>query len=180
MDLIEFDTSVWYEEFISMSKEPKLRYRSTLNKIILSNKNTQYGKHHAFDRILNYEDLCYKVPLSDYETYRDVIQKEIIDENKPNILSSLSLTAIYTTSGTTGKPKFIPTSTPDPFEPHCHISEYLRPTNNEKYIAEKIKLLCGEKGVIKSLLMASQGIDGKTASGIPYGGKLILFFKLNK
>lgn len=81
---------------------------NNLKKILWDNRNTEIGKKYQFSEIETFEQYCNKVPLSTYQTYEESLQRMMNGEN--NILTSYPLSGFVTTSGTTGKIKYLPFS----------------------------------------------------------------------
>lgn len=80
----------------------------TLQRLLQSAANTQFGKAHGFSSVQSYNDFINAVPLNSYTTLQPYIEK-IMDGNKNVLWPGLPL-YIGKTSGTTGDYKYIPIS----------------------------------------------------------------------
>lgn len=77
-----------------------------LRKILKDNADTEYGIKHNFSKIKTIEDYRKYVPLSDYDDFKQYVDR--MYEGEENILTSYPLDTFATTSGTSGQPKRIP------------------------------------------------------------------------
>jgi hypothetical protein len=85
--------------------------------LITSAKNTEFGKKYFFSDIKSYSQFKEKVPLNDYETLKDKIDRVIAGEQ--NILWHSETKWFAKSSGTTSsRSKFIPVSKESLFD--CH------------------------------------------------------------
>ncbi len=71
-------------------------------------KNTVFGKDHDFEHISGYEDFIQRVPVRDYEGFKDYIERII--EGEENVLWPGKPLYFAKTSGTTSGAKYIPIS----------------------------------------------------------------------
>lgn len=94
------------EQLIKSFDNPMEVQRDILQKILLLNKNTVYGKQFGFSTLKSIDEYKRCVPVLDYEGYRRWIEKEI--EQKGGVLNSSKILRYLKTSGTTGKNKAIP------------------------------------------------------------------------
>lgn len=105
-------TRIYAEGMISswvvdkLARYPKEVQQMRLMKIIKRNAETEYGKTHNFDKIKSIEDFRKHVPVNDYEDLRPWIEKE--DQTGSSAITKRGAVRYAVTSGTTGKPKFIP------------------------------------------------------------------------
>jgi hypothetical protein len=105
-------TRVYTEGMISswvvdkLARYPREVQNMRLSKIIKKNLNTEYGKAHNFDKIKTVDDFRKYVPINDYEDLRPWIEKE--DQTGNHAILGKKAVRYAVTSGTTGKPKFIP------------------------------------------------------------------------
>ena len=80
-----------------------------LTRILDANKNTEFGKAHAFSELGSYEDYSSAIPVRRYEDYFPYIERMMGDED--NILCSDKIEWFAKSSGTsTGRSKYIPVS----------------------------------------------------------------------
>lgn len=97
------------------SRFPYMEAFKTLHRILRQNQFTAYGKAHHFSEILQAEtpgELFIRfqraVPANDYEKLRPFVERQKMGERDVLITGNPIMYA--TTSGTTGKPKWIPIS----------------------------------------------------------------------
>lgn len=95
-----------WNPFLQKTNSPQTVQDKLLRKIISKNKDTLYGKKHSFDSITTYKEYSEHVPVNNYEDLRPYIEDQE-QKNEP-ILNSEQPTLYAQTSGTTGKPKYIP------------------------------------------------------------------------
>lgn len=81
-----------------------------LKYLVEQNKETRFGRKYNFDKIHTFKDLQKYCPLTTYTDLEPYINASL--NGKPNQLTKQTPIFYATTSGTTGKPKFIPV-TPD-------------------------------------------------------------------
>lgn len=102
-------------ELIAKKKVDKLRFHAKnptriqhqlLLQIVKTNKDTQFGIDHKFESIHTIEQFKKQVPIRDYEGHRNYIEQ--IFSGNSHSLSALAPHYFTKTSGTTGKPKYIP------------------------------------------------------------------------
>ncbi len=74
--------------------------------IINKNAKTLYGKKYQFENILSIKDFKKNVPLIEYEKIRDEMDQVI--SGKSNVLTKSQVIYFNKTSGTLGKPKYLP------------------------------------------------------------------------
>jgi hypothetical protein len=87
-------------------KEPKKVQEQLLKEILTSGEDTVFGRDHHFREVSSAEDYSRKVPVVSYENLRPYIDR-VVDGEK-GILTREDPIFFATTSGTTGKPKFVP------------------------------------------------------------------------
>src|SRR3990167_4510738 len=94
--------------FEKSTRDPMTAQRVVLFEYLRRNRNTEYGRKFNFANIRSVEDYRNAVPLSDYETMRPYVDR--MTRGKANILVSDKVVFFGATSGTTSKPKFIPST----------------------------------------------------------------------
>ncbi|MBN2191070.1 MAG: GH3 auxin-responsive promoter family protein [Candidatus Aureabacteria bacterium] len=92
--------------FEASTSEPASTQDLLLKKIISANSNTSFGKKHGFGSISDAGQYQSKVPVFKYDGLLPFIEKSLKGET--NILTAENPIFFATTSGTTGKPKYIP------------------------------------------------------------------------
>lgn len=93
------------------SFEKDLEYATQKNEqllmeIIAKNSGTEYGKKYAFQSIDSPKTFKNMVPLTQYEDYKDYIER--MAKGEDNILTSEKVEYFGVSSGTTGSQKLIP------------------------------------------------------------------------
>ncbi|MDX1253222.1 MAG: GH3 auxin-responsive promoter family protein [Gammaproteobacteria bacterium] len=96
---------VW-RHFLKSAKSPQYVQEALLRKILSDNQYTGYGKKHGFSRFSSCGQFFSRVPIVTYEELRPYIEEQLTK----NVSALTAESAVYyaTTSGTTGKPKYIP------------------------------------------------------------------------
>ena len=92
--------------FELQTKDPIRAQKKILFEYISRNKNTEFGKRHKFSSIKSIEDFQARVPISNYENLRLMVERMAGGEK--NVLTADRPVFFGRTSGTTGKPKLIP------------------------------------------------------------------------
>lgn len=87
-------------------KHPQAVQAATLERIVLRNRNTEFGRQHHFSGISGPEDFAHVVPVNDYEAFRPLVARMLQGER--NVLCEEAPFMFGTTSGTTGQRKFVP------------------------------------------------------------------------
>jgi len=90
------------------SHAPMEENLALLNKIIARNKDTEFGKAHNFAEIKNLEDFRRNVPLTTYDDYAPMIER--LKAGESNILTKGKVVGYSRTSGSSGVPKYIPST----------------------------------------------------------------------
>ena len=103
-------SSKTYNKFTESCQNPNETQESLLKYMVSQNHKTEYGKKYGFAQIRNFADFQSQVPISTYEDLSPYIERALNGE--PGQLTKQSPVFFATTSGTTGKPKYIPV-TPD-------------------------------------------------------------------
>lgn len=145
--------------FENASKDPRKTQEEVLSRYLSRNKDTEYGRRYGFASIRTIEDYRNRVPLTDCETMRSYIDR--LARGEPNILTKDRPIFFGATSGTTSTPKLIPTT---------RFSERINSSLMDLwsyYIArDHPDVLSG-----KILTIVSPEVEGRTPSGIAYGGE---------
>jgi GH3 auxin-responsive promoter len=89
-----------------VTRDPMRSQRAVLARIIAENRDTTFGRFHGFAITTSYDDFANRVPISDFEKLRPLIESEI--ETGEAALTSEAPHCYVRTSGTTGKPKDLP------------------------------------------------------------------------
>lgn len=138
------------------AKNPVETQRKVFLNLIESAKDTEFGDHHMFIDIKNFEHFANIVPVRDYEQLRFYIDQVV--EGKENILWKGKPMYFAKTSGTTSGAKYIPiTKESMPFHIEAArnaILSYIHETGNANFVNGKMIFLQGspileEKNSIK-------------------------------
>ena len=145
--------------FERAAKIPFENQRRLLLEVLARNKNTVFGEKHDFAHMRSIEDYQARVPLNNYETLRPYIER--LTRGELNILTIDKPILFGVTSGTTGKPKFIP------------VTEYSRRKKREVMDVWTYYLLKDHPKVLsgKILAIVSPEKEGITTSKIPFGAE---------
>jgi sterol desaturase/sphingolipid hydroxylase (fatty acid hydroxylase superfamily) len=87
-------------------RDPMRVQRRLLARILRENRDTTFGRRHGFRRIACYREFAARVPVSDYEALRPLIDGEI--GRGEHALTAEPPVGYARTSGTTGRAKDIP------------------------------------------------------------------------
>ncbi len=90
-------------------KDPMRENEALLQKILQTNKNTEYGKLHHFSEIRSIEDFRENVPISGYEDFAPYLER--MKNGEENLLTASRVLGYSRTSGSSGVPKYIPATT---------------------------------------------------------------------
>ena len=130
----------------------------TLHSILSENKNTLFGSDHKFQDIKTVEDFQRLVPVQTYESLAPYIEKHV--NGVENALVVGKPWSYATTSGTTGKPKYIPITERAKKSSHQAVSRLWAYTVSK----ERPESFSG-----KILAITSPAEEGKTPDGTIYG-----------
>ncbi len=134
-------------------KYPNEVQMELLNNLLDKAKDTEYGKRYDFASIQDYKTFAERVPISDYESYQEDIERSRKGED--NIFWPQTIKWFAKSSGTTSaKSKFIPVSE-DSLE-DCHYAAskdllcmYLNNNENSQLFTGKSLRLGGSKELYK-------------------------------
>ncbi|MGV7220162.1 MAG: GH3 auxin-responsive promoter family protein [Nitrospinales bacterium] len=147
---------VW-KPFLNKCRTPQKTQNELLIHIINSNKDSRFGKEHNFVSINSYEDYCKKFPLQTFEELRPYIEQQE-KEKEPSL--TIDQPVLYSqTSGTTGKPKYIPIIKKS-------ISNY---KSSQEFYSFFLYDSVPHIYQGKVLVIGSPVIEGYLESGSPYG-----------
>jgi len=145
--------------FEEATKNPIKAQKKVLFEFLARNQKTEYGLKYNFSKIKSIDEYQEAVPLNDYETLSTYIEK--MTKGQSDILTIDKPILFGATSGTTGRPKFIP------------VTKYSRVKKADVmdlwiyYISrDHPEIFDG-----KILAIVSPEIEGHTESGIPYGAE---------
>lgn len=98
--------AISYHQAVAAAKDPQRTQQETLLKILKTHQNTDFGRQFGFSAIKSVEDFRTKLPVFEYEDLRPYIEKQEL--TKRPVLNAENPVLYAVTSGTTGKPKYIP------------------------------------------------------------------------
>ncbi len=147
------------QAFEASAEDPLKAQEQTLLKYLWRNKDTEYGRKYNFGAIRSIDNYRRVVPINSYETIRAYVDK--IAGGGQNVLTKDKVEFFGVTSGTTNKPKLIPTTS---------YSEKIKESilNLWSYYITR-----DYPGVLdgKILAIVSPEIEGATEAGIPFGAE---------
>ena len=146
------------KKFLAQLDNLKQSQTELLLDIIRENQNTEFGKEYGFSEINSVADYRSKLPVLEYEAIRPYIEKQ--DKTGEPVLLAREPEFFAVTSGTTGKPKFIPVH-------DRALEDHKASTNLFIYsiLKARPKMLSG-----KILAIVSPAVEGHMEdSGKPFG-----------
>ncbi len=129
-----------------------------LQQLMERNKDTVYGRQHAFAAIITEDDYAERVPIVNYDVIADLITETV--EGQMNVLTAEAPTMFAQTSGTTGDAKYIPVT------PSCQggaHKDVMRTWLNHAH--RKHPDIFSRKCVT----LVSPAVEGHTDRGLPFG-----------
>ena len=143
--------------FDRAAERPDRAQARVLRTLLDRNARTAFGRAHGFRAIRTAAEYRAAVPLRDYEGFRPYVQRIVAGE--PAVLTAEPVTALATTSGTTGEPKLVPVTASWLAEMAALVRLWMLRAHRDHPA-----LLHG------ALLTAvSPAIEGRTPSGLPCG-----------
>lgn len=143
--------------------------QKTFQHLILSAKNTAFGKDHQFDSISSYEDFKKQVPVRDYEDLRPYIDR--VTHGDPDILWPGKPEYLAKTSGTTSGIKYIPISK-ESMPEHIKAARnallsYIHETGKADFVDGKMIFLQGSPVLSKKAGISVGRLSGIVANLVP-------------
>jgi hypothetical protein len=154
-----------WKPFIEKTHDPQATQNKLLQQIIRNCKNTRFGKKHGFESITNYRQFQKAVPVHNYDDLSPYIKDQ--DIKKETAIHTERPILFSVTSGTTGKPKYIPifASTASQFKKSQALFSYAQYKGIPAIYKERI------------LGIGSPVIEGILDSETPYGSVSGLLLK---
>ncbi len=138
----------------------------TQEKILLQimdeNKNTEYGKKIGFDKVHSVEDFQKIVPLSNYDTYADYVDRML--DGEENLMMARKCKRYCTSSGSVGKPKVLPKSGKDLWNMQC-MGFAATPACASLWFEKKGMKFPKQIGPVAIILTGHKMKDGKMGNG---------------
>ncbi len=156
--------SAW-QPVIRMTQDPEKIQNELLLKILKNNSQTTFGQEQGFKNISSYESYRSRVPVASYESLRNYVERQ--ESERSPYLNKEQPVMYAQTSGTTGKPKYIPIlkSTIDQYRKSQHIVAYAIYENIPGTFSGKV------------LAISSPAVEGHLDSGTPYGAMSGLIYQ---
>lgn len=119
--------------------------QTIFQELIKSAAKTEFGKEHGFGEIKTHADFVEKVPIRDYEKFKDYIEK--IKQGKHNVLWKGQPIYFAKTSGTTSGVKYVPI-TKESIPNHINTARnallcYMAESGNSQFANGKLIFLSG-------------------------------------
>jgi hypothetical protein len=143
-----FDGATW---------NPRRSQEQKLDEIVRRNAGTAFGRAHGFARVRTVRDFQAHVPPQSYESLQPYVERAMKGER--GVLTADDPVMFVTTSGTTGRVKYIPV-TPS------YLHEYSHGLHVHTY---RVLADFGDIFEGKVLVSSSSDAEGTTQSGKPYG-----------
>lgn len=147
------------------TEDPQTAQNQLLMDILAAKSATSFGQEHRFRDIKSYDDYKKNIAVQSYEDLRPYIEKQ--EREKTNYLNTSQPIMYVQTSGTTGKPKYIPIlkNSVKQYKQSQHVFAHA--------LYEAIP------GIFdgKTLSIVSPVIEGKLESGTPVGAMSGLIYQ---
>jgi hypothetical protein len=146
-----------WQPFIQQTRNPTETQERLLRSILQRQQTTRFGREHHFAEIRTAAEYSARVPIQQYEDLRPYIEQQ--EESKSLELLVQQPILYARTSGTTGKPKYIPILAET-------IAGYRRSQQLFSYCQYS-----AIPGVFsgKTLAFVSPAVEGRLPTGTPYG-----------
>src|SRR5512138_1069978 len=86
--------------------EPAAAQDAVRRRILDENRDTEYGRTHGFATVAGYEDFAAALPIVSYEDIEPLMLRMI--EGARDVLVARPVVYFGVSSGTTGRPKYVP------------------------------------------------------------------------
>ncbi|MGB7293319.1 MAG: GH3 auxin-responsive promoter family protein [Thermodesulfobacteriota bacterium] len=154
-----------WKPFIIKTYNPREVQNSVLEEILKQNKDTVFGKKYDFIGINSYDDFRRKIPVHTYEDLRSYIERQE-ETGEPHLTAEP--TAMYAlTSGTLGKPKYIPI--------HETMIRNFKKCQRLFSYALYSEIPSTYSG--KVLAITGPAVEGYSSGGVPFGSLSGLLYK---
>lgn len=151
------------------SKNALQRQKECMDALIEKGRHCKFGKDHSFDEIVDYSDFKERVPIRDYEDFKNYI--EDVKAAKENILWPGKPLYLSKTSGTTSGAKYIPI-TSDSISNHINSARnallcYINETGNADFVNGKMIFLQGSPELDEINGIKTGRLSGIVAHHVP-------------
>jgi hypothetical protein len=164
-NLIRLRGGMLFRSLEEAATDPQRVQQTLLLNLLKKNSETEFGKKHGFGNIGSGAAYRRQVPIQDYENLEPSIQKCL--EGKRSILTSDPPVRFNVTSGTTGRPKYIPVTAESQRSTSRLMQQWLyRALKDHPALLDHA-----------SLLIASPAVEGRTPAGLPYGSATGLIYE---
>lgn len=136
--------------------DPETAQRHKLLAILRRNQDTVFGRQHGFATVGSVDDFQRGVPVRDYTALEPFIEE--MRQGRPNVLTLDPPMMYAMTSGTTGRPKYIPVT-------RSYLQEYLHGTNCSLTYALRAHPAASHR----VLTLTSAADTERAPSGVPCG-----------
>jgi GH3 auxin-responsive promoter len=142
---------------LALTERPDAIQRQLLSTILFSQRDTQFGRRHAFASIRSYEEFVRAVPVLGYEDLRQDIEGQ--EQLEEPLLNAERPVHYVQTSGTTGKPKHVPLIKPalEWIGQYQRLFAYAQWSGVSRIYEGQV------------LVIAGQTVEGYLPGGSPYG-----------
>ncbi|MBX3308000.1 MAG: GH3 auxin-responsive promoter family protein [Nitrospira sp.] len=146
----------WFP-LLRYTEQPDTVQRRLLSTILSSQRDTQFGRRYRFASIRSYEEFIQAVPVLEYEDLRQDIEGQ--EQSGELLLNAEQPVHYVQTSGTTGKPKYVPLTQ----SAIDWIGQYQRLFSYAQWV--------GVPGIYDGqvLVISGQPVEGRLSGGAPYG-----------
>lgn len=143
--------------FEAAAADPQGAQVARLREIVERNRDTVFGREHDFQGISDFESFRQRVPIRGYAELEPYVDRMVAGER--GVLVADDVVFFARTSGTTGRPKFIPVT-----------ASYLDEMRASRRVWSRA-VIRAFPGLVQGhvLGMQSPGVDGHTAGGVPFG-----------
>ncbi|HET6318034.1 MAG TPA: GH3 auxin-responsive promoter family protein [Chloroflexota bacterium] len=145
------------DRFEAATRQPIVSQQKKLLDIMRRNRDTEFGRAHDFGSVTSVGDFQARVPATDYDGVAPFVER--VMRGEANVLTAEKPTMFATTSGTTGRTKYIPV-TPSYLKEYSHAVH----VHTYRLFADFPDLLEGQ-----ALVPSSNDVEGRTEAGLPYG-----------
>ncbi len=156
--LIQFMIYRAAKRFEKLTFNPAGAQKDLLMSILKKNADTEYGRRYGFGEMKTVADYQARAPVITYDDISDYVER--VTRGEKNILTAEDPVMFAQTSGTTGKPKFIPIT------PTCQGQTQSDLMRAWLYHARKAHPTIFDGQVVS---LVSPAVEGYTESGLPYG-----------